>query len=55
MTYWITYVPIGPAYPCQAMQVTEWITPTGMTEEQAKAAFLKQFPSAEIVSCLLTQ
>jgi hypothetical protein len=51
MTYFITYVPTGPAYPCHAEQVTEWITPTGMTEEQAKAAFLKQFPSAAIVNC----
>jgi hypothetical protein len=51
MTYFITYLPTGPAYPCHAEQVTEWITPTGMTEQQAKDAFRKQFPSAEIIHC----
>lgn len=55
MTYLITYVPTGHAYPCHAEQVTEWITPTGMTPEQAKAAFNKQFPSAQIISCQAKQ
>ncbi len=52
MTYFITYVPTGPAYPCHAEQLTEWITPSGMTTEQALTAFKKQFPSAHILSCI---
>lgn len=51
MTYFITYVPTGKAYPCLSEQVTEWITPTGMTQQQAITAFQKQFPSAEIIRC----
>ncbi len=51
MTYFITYVPIGPAYPCHAEQRTEWITPSGMTTDQATTAFQQQFPTALIVSC----
>jgi hypothetical protein len=51
VTYFITYVPTGPAYPCHAEQRTEWITPSGMTTEQATTAFQQQFPTALIVSC----
>jgi hypothetical protein len=51
VTYFITYVPTGPAYPCHAEQRTEWITPAGMTPEQATNAFQQQFPSAHILSC----
>lgn len=52
MTYFITYLPTGPTYPCHAEQRTEWVTPSGMTTEQATTAFQKQFPSAQILSCI---
>lgn len=51
MTYFITYVPTGKAYPCHAEQVSEWITPSGMTQQQAIEAFKKQFPSAQVIRC----